>query len=160
MSIPPPFTPDATPSAGDFVTDAAEASFAETVAAQGMAAAQEAHGQDHAVPSLPAPGAKVGDRMVRNSGTFPFSGEPFRVFRHNGHAESAAEVNAIAYARSVRGKTAEPTQSEQTYGLFAVVTQVFRDGEWKGLNFADVMDLDSDDLAALVSAFRPPPGNV
>lgn len=106
--------------------------------------------------SLPMPGAQVGDRIVRASGTLPFSGLPYRQFRHTGRMEVAAQAAAERHARAERGDKAEASDGETTYALLALCTDVWRDGAWTHLTFDTMLDLDSDDSTALVRNIMAP----
>ncbi|MAQ92631.1 MAG: hypothetical protein CMM84_03745 [Rhodothermaceae bacterium] len=107
-------------------------------------------------PALPTPGAQVGDRIVRASGTLPFSGLPYRQFRHTGRMEVAAQAAADRRARTERGDKAESTDGETTYALLALCTDVWRGGTWAHLTFDDMLDLDSEDSLLLVHNMMGP----
>ena len=111
------------------------------------------------MPPLPTPGAQIGDRVVRASGTLPYSGLGYRQFRHTGRMEVAAQAAAEGHARAERGDKAQASDGETTYALLALCTDVWRDGAWAHLTFDAMLDLDSDDSTALVRnlmAPRPP----
>ena len=101
---------------------------------------------------LPKPGDRHDGRVVRASGTLPFSGAPFVLVRHRGRQQLAAIRSAQFEAKKERR---EATQADQFVHLAARVAYLDLGDGLVQAKLDDVLDLDGEDFEALVDPLLP-----
>lgn len=103
-------------------------------------------------PDLPAlaPGTSVNGRVVRATGTLPFSGARYVLYRHTGRHQLAAQRTAEEIAKA-EGRAA--TDFDAAVALLAQVTEIGPAlGQTGPVSLDGLLDLDADDLNAVAAA--------
>lgn len=105
-----------------------------------------------ATSGLPEPGDRHDGRVVRASGTLPYSGARFVVVRHRGRQQMSAIRSAQFEAKAERR---EATQADQFVHLAARVAYLDLGDGLQPAKLDDVLDLDGEDFDALVAPLLP-----